>query len=254
MFYSPYEIAAKYPEIALGKVNTPNASVFWKAFLAGVEIAFAVMGAHMVTALLPDKGVAKLVAALLFPAGLAMVLVCGAELFTGNCMMPMAVLEKKITVPQMLRNWALVYAGNFAGSVLIAGLSVAARSSDAAFLDAAIHAAEAKAALSVSEAFLRALLCNTIVCGAIWMSYSTDSGIGKIAAMYFPVMLFVLCGLEHCVTNMYYFPAAFFANGFKTISLSKFLLGNLLPVTVGNILGGAVIFSGPLWLGLFRKH
>ncbi len=247
---SPDQVAFKYPDIAAHKAETPAFQLFVKGMMAGAFVAGAVFAAHMVSVLVPDAGVAKLIAALLFPGGLAMVVFCGAELFTSNCLMPLGVFSGRVTLTKMLRNWAFVYFGNFAGALCVAGLTVAARQADPAFVSVAVHAAEAKAALTFGETLARGVLCNIFVCSAMWMTFSTDSTAGKIIAMYFPVMFFVLCGTEHCVANMYYFSSAMFLGGSEMLTLPKFLLENLIPATLGNILGGSVLISGALWVAL----
>lgn len=252
MFFSPEQIVKRYPQIAAHKARSTPAATFARATLAGIFIALAVFGAHVVGTLFEHAGTAKLVASLLFPCGLAMVLLIGCELFTGNNMLVIALGRGRLSVRDVAQNWLLVYFGNLAGSLCIAALVAYVRQADAAFIEVAIHTAEAKAALTVPEAFVRAVLCNILVCGAVWMSYSTESAAGKIAAMYFPVVLFVLCGTEHCVTNMMYFPVALWLGGAPSLSWSGFLLNNLLPVTLGNILGGALVVGGLLTLS-FRE-
>lgn len=253
MFYSPGKIAERYPKMAQGKCTAGASATFVKGILAGAFVALATLGAHTISVLIADAGIAKICASLLFPAGLAMVLLAGGELFTGNCMIVLGVFHGEVKPSALLKNWALVYFGNFVGAIIIAALTVLARSNDTALLSVAISAAEAKAALPWGEAFFRAILCNILVCAGVWMSYSSDDSSAKLLAMYSPVVLFVLCGTEHCVANMYYFTTAFFAGGSPAITLSGFLLGNLVPVTLGNIIGGSVLFSGALWFALFNK-
>lgn len=249
---TPDQVAERYPEIAARKAETPAKVTLARAVLAGMFIGMAVMGAHAVGALLGTQGAGKIVVALLFPCGLAMVLIAGGELFTGNCLMVLGVLGKRVSIPRMLKNWGLVYLGNFAGSLLIAALGAYLHREDAAFIAAAAFSAEAKAALPWGEALVSGVLCNFLVCAAVWMSYAAESVPGKIIAMYFPVMLFVLCGLEHCVTNMLYFPVALFLGGAESVTWGGFLFGNLLPVTLGNVIGGAVALGGLLWGSMVR--
>lgn len=253
MFYSPAQLAERYPGMAKYKVAVPFPALLARGILAGALVALASFGAHVVSTLIADQHIAKLVGALLFPSGLAMILLVGGELFTGTSMMVLGVYSKTITVPSMLKNWGIVYLGNFIGAFIIAALTTYMRRADPAFLSVAIAAAEAKAALPWGDAVLRGVICNILVCAAVWMSYTSENAPGKLMAMYAPVMLFVLCGTEHCVTNMYYFPAAFFAGGAPTLTIPGFLLNNLLPVTLGNIIGGGFLFSTGLWFALFPK-
>ncbi len=253
MTLKPTEIAAHYSEIAIKKAKTPPLPLFFRGVMAGAFIAVACFGAQCVAMLIPDKGAASLIASLLFPGGLGMVLVCGAELFTGNCLMPLAVFEKRLTFRSVLICWTVVYLGNMAGAVMISALAVAGRGGDAIFLETARHYAVYKASIPMLEAFLRALLCNIIVCAAIWMSYATDSIPGKFIAIFFPVMYFVLLGTEHCVANMYYLSAGLFAGALPEVSGLFGLIGNLIPVTLGNILGGGLLIGGALWFSLFDR-
>lgn len=253
MYYAPGKIAEKYPDIVKAKAEKSFSALLCLSILGGAFIGLATFAAHIIATLLPDAGVAKLVSSLLFPTGLAMILIAGGELFTGNCMMPICLHGRHITVGKLLQNWAVVYFGNFIGALLVAWLSTLARADDAAFRAVAVAAATGKISISFGQVFVRGILCNIFVCAAVWMSYSTDSTPGKLAVTYFPVALFVLCGTEHCVANMYYFTAAFFAGGLETISIPQFLLGSLLPSTLGNIVGGSLLYGGLLWGGLFRK-
>lgn len=252
MALTPAQIARRYPDICLGKTSKSLAVTLSLSILGGMFIGLAAFAANMISAMIADAGLAKLVSALLFPAGLGMILIAGGELFTGNCMLPLGVYTKKITLVQLLRNWGIVFAGNFIGALLIAALSVYSRRQDAAFLAATLAVAEGKASLSFGEVFVRGILCNILVCTAVWMSYAAGSTGGKLLGMYFPVVLFVLCGTEHCVANMYYFPAAFLA-GASQVTWPGFLLGSLVPATLGNIVGGGVLLCGLLWLSLFDK-
>lgn len=250
MAYSPAEIAARYAGIAQAKSGKPWPVLLALSVLGGAYVALAAVAAHMVATLLPSPGTAKLVAALLFPTGLAMILVGGGELFTGNCMMVLGVGQKACSMRRMLACWAVVYIGNALGATLVGGLSVLARASDEAFLQTARDAAVAKASLSFGEGFWRGVVCNIFVCAAVWMSYATDHPGEKIICMYLPVALFVLCGAEHCVANAFYFSAAFFA-GSGGATFWEGVARNTLAVTLGNI-GGGVLLSGLLWLALFR--
>jgi formate/nitrite transporter len=221
------------------------------SILAGVYIALAAVGAAAAQVSISSASVAKLIGACVFPAGLAMIVLGGGELFTGNCLLLQPLLAKRIGLKGLFYNLSLVYVGNFIGSVLIALLVAFGHSLslfDGALAQSTIATAQAKLALSFSDAFLRGILCNILVCAAVWMSLGAKSSGGKLLALYLPVMLFVLCGFEHCVANMYSVPAAIFASAAYGIaarlSWGAFLLNNLLPVTLGNIVGG-------MGLGLF---
>lgn len=248
MNYSPSEIAANYHDTTVHKAKMPVQVLFFRAVFAGVLIALAAFGANSAYALFDSQPASKLIAALLFPSGLAMILLCGGELFTSSCLMPLAAGKNGVSFPAILRCWAVIFLGNFLGTAIVALITIAARSTDSAFIAATLHTAEAKYTLSWSSAFFRGVLCNVLVCTAVWMSYGTSNAAGKMIALYFPIMLFVLTGTEHSVTNMYYFTAAFAAGPAGNLTFSGFLLNHLLPVTLGNLVGGSILFGGLVWL------
>lgn len=213
--------------------------------LAGVFIAFAGVAASIGGAL-----GGKLASAAIFPIGLTMVLLAGSELFTGNCLFLMPLLRRNITAGHMLRNWVAVYLGNLLGSVAVAFLVVQCGALDG-IAEAAV-AAVTKAALPFGVALLRGVLCNFLVCLAVWMAFCAQSAGGKVVSLFGPIFLFVLCGFEHSVANMYYIPAGIFlAENGEVTWLS--LWQNLLPVTLGNMVGGCGL-GGILYLLYGRKN
>ena len=193
---------------------------------------------------------ARLINGMLFPFGLIMVVFTGAELFTGNCLLLMPLLRGAVTGGRVLRNWLLVYAGNFFGSLLIAFLAAQCGVLDG-IADAVVGTAVTKAALPTAVAFLRGVLCNFLVCLAVWMAFCARSAGGKMVSLFGPIFLFVLCGFEHSVANMYYIPAGIFLAGNGELSWLD-LLRNLLPVTLGNLVGGCAL-GGILYLLYARK-
>ena len=214
--------------------------------LAGVFIAFAGVAASIGGAL-----GGKLASATIFPIGLTMVLLAGSELFTGNCLFLMPLLRRNITAGHMLRNWVAVYLGNLLGSVAVAFLVVQCGALDG-IAEAAVAAAVTKAALPFGVALLRGVLCNFLVCLAVWMAFCAQSAGGKVVSLFGPIFLFVLCGFEHSVANMYYIPAGIFlAEKGEVTWLS--LWRNLLPVTLGNMVGGCGL-GGILYLLYGRKN
>ena len=178
-----------------------------------------------------------------------MVLLAGSELFTGNCLILIPVLSRRVAPAAMARNLVVVYLGNFLGGLLAAAGVVYSHTLDlfgGKLAAGAIATAAAKCSLSPGDAFLRGVLCNLLVCLAVWMAASAKEPAGKVAALFFPIFLFVLCGFEHCVANMYYIPAGLMAQGLPeyaagavpALTLGNFVVKNLLPVTLGNLLGG----------------
>ena len=234
---TPAQVAENYLGTGKTKVSLSFGRMLALAILAGIYIALAGVGASCAAVTVESASLAKLVSGCLFPAGLTMVLLAGSELFTGNCLLVMPLAQKTITPAQMLRSWVVVYLGNFIGAMAVAWIGV-------------VSTAAAKCNLSFTDALLRGILCNLLVCLAVWISFAAKSVGGKIAGLYLPILLFVLCGYEHCVANMYYIPAGIFAladpayaealAGLNTASVTwAGLAANLIPVTLGNILGGA---------------
>ena len=219
-------------EIFVKKAEFSIARQFLLGFLAGVYIAFGAQAANVAGASVSQAQ--SLIAGLIFPAGLIFVVIAGAELFTGNCLMITALLKKKISLSQLLRSWIVVYAGNLAGGIFIAWLISGQLS--VPLREYTMKIALNKSSLSFSDAFIRGILCNWLVCLAVFMSFKASDTAGKILVLFFPVWLFVASGFEHSVANMYYIPAGIFAHA--NIGWDA-LLRNLIPVTLGNIVGGA---------------
>ena len=235
---SPKDIARTYIDTGAAKAALPLPRMLLLAVLAGAYIALAGTAASIGTAL-----AGRLAGACIFPAGLAMVIIAGSELFTGNNLMIISLLEKRITLAQLLRAWAVVYLGNLAGGVLVAALAVGGGTLDG-IAEAVLSTAVNKVTLSFGAAVMRGILCNVLVCAAVWMAMAATSAGGKILCLYMPVMAFVLCGFEHCIANMFYIPAGLFmalrqGTAQEGLTWGAFVLKNLLPVTIGNILGGA---------------
>ncbi|MCH5162476.1 MAG: formate/nitrite transporter family protein [Clostridiales bacterium] len=238
--FSPAEISKNYVTVAKTKTTTVWYKLLVLAVLAGAFIAFG--GMVSTAASVGYSGAqASLIKGAVFPLGLMLVVVCGAELFTGNSLLVAPLINRDISVKGLLKNWGLVYVGNLVGGVLIAVLVVYSHAIDPAVIAAA---ANGKAALSFGDALLRGILCNMLVCLAVWATMATKSTVGKIVALYLPVFAFVACGLEHSVADMYYLSAGLMAGGYDA-AFPSLTLGNsvlcLLAATIGNIIGGALI-------------
>ena len=250
---TPAQVAESYLGTGKTKVSLSFGRMLALAILAGIYIALAGVGASCAAVTVESASLAKLVSGCLFPAGLTMVLLAGSELFTGNCLLVMPLAQKTITPAQMLRSWVVVYLGNFIGAMAVAWIASASHTFTLFgdwFAISVVSTAAAKCSLSFTDALLRGILCNLLVCLAVWISFAAKSVGGKIAGLYLPILLFVLCGYEHCVANMYYIPAGIFAladpayaealAGLNAASVTwAGLAANLIPVTLGNILGGA---------------
>lgn len=236
----PNEIAEVMVKVGISKAKLSTRSTIWLGILAGIFISFGGLGNILITQTLGgiDTGLARFSGAIVFPVGLMLVVMCGAELFTGNNLMTLAVMEKKITMKQMFRNWGLVYVANFIGSIFLVLLVYYSGTISGDAATKAISVAEAKVNLTITEAFLRAILCNIIVVLAVWMAAGAQDVAAKIFACWFPIMLFVLCGFEHSVANMFAIPMGMMLGAQVTIGG---LITNLIFVTLGNIVGGGII-------------
>lgn len=245
---TPLEIAQKYCAVGEGKAALPTAKLFVLGIFAGIFIALGAFGSSIASC---GAG-GRLAGACVFPVGLTMVVVTGAELFTGNCLLIIPVLAGKMKVSALVKNWFFSYTGNFVGSLIVALLVCLSRScvlSGLTLPENIASAALSKVNLSFTNAFIRGALCNIMVCAAVWMSFASDDLAGKIPALFLPIALFVLCGFEHSVANMYFIPAGIFVRalfGIPTagLSWSAFIVKNLVPVTLGNIVGGAFFVGG----------
>ena len=241
----------KYSEGGNTKTNMSISKMFVLAFMAGVFISFAGSAATIAASTVENASLAKLLNALIFPAGLAMVVLNGSELFTGNNLMVISVLDKRISFLSMLKNWIVVYIGNLVGSMFISWMFILGHEYSIfgnAVAESVINTAVVKTNLSFEDAFVKAILCNILVCAAVMMAMMADNAAGKIAALYFPIMVFVVCSFEHSVANMGYISGGLFAKmkygnfGMDVSGLTwySFFIKNLFPVTLGNIVGGCL--------------
>jgi formate/nitrite transporter len=256
-------------KIGVGKTTSPWLSVLVLGILAGAYIGFGGMLATTVSfdmAGYLGVGFTKFMSGAVFSLGLMLVIIAGAELFTGNNLMISSAIAREITFGRMLQRWGLVYAANFIGSILIALLFVFSglwRLSDGALGAAAVKIAYGKVNLPFIQALLRGIGCNWLVCLAVWMALAARQTVGKIFAIFFPIMGFVALGFEHSVANMYFIPTGIFLRTFGgvgapagvphgSLSWLTFLWKNLLPVTIGNIIGGAVFVGMSYWSAYLR--
>ena len=250
-FLTPGEVANTTINIGIKKAGLQVSDCIWLGILAGIFIGLGGLGNIVVTQTLGgiDVGLARLAGAGVFPVGLMLVVVCGAELFTGNNLMTLAFMNKKINIYGLIKNWSLVYVANFIGSVI---LVLAVFYSDTITGDAAnkaIAIAESKAVLTIWQMVIRGILCNVIVVLAVWMATASQDIVSKIFACWFPIMLFVLCGFEHSVANMFFIPMGMMLGA--NISILQ-LISNLIFVTLGNLLGGA-IFVPFMYYNIYLK-
>jgi len=267
----PAEMATRAEYVGVRKAEAPAWTMFTLAVMAGAFIALGAVFATNTAAgssALPF-GLAKLLTGLVFCLGLILVVVGGAELFTGNNLIVMAWASGKVTGRALLRNWVIVYAGNFVGSfgtALLVFWSKQYTFGGGAVGETALKIAAGKADLEFFQALALGVLCNTLVCLAVWLTFSARSTIDKIASIIFPITAFVAAGFEHSVANMYFVPygllikaldAAFVAEkglDLANLTWGNFLVNNLLPVTIGNILGGGLLVAAIYWSVFLRNR
>lgn len=235
--YKPAEIAVLIETAGVAKAALPLHRMATLALLAGSFIGFgAAFWCMAMVGVDPGFGPQRVLGGVVFALGLILVVVGGAELFTGNALMVMAAVDRRITLAALLRNWGIVYAGNLVGAVGLALAFGLAGLLDGPMGLVAAKAATSKAALPPVEAFVRGALCNALVCLAVWLSFAARTATDKILGVLWPVAGFVALGLEHSVANMFLFPAGLWAGSEAGMAG---VLGNLFWVTLGNILGGA---------------
>ena len=266
---APKEVAERYVAVGRAKAALPVGRMLVLGLLAGAFIACAAVGANTALSTVDNPSLGKLAAACVFPGGLAMVLLAGSELFTGNCLLVIPLLQREIGWGGLLRNWLFVYIGNLLGSLLIVGLAAGGSQwglFSGQLAVTTMKVAAGKVALSFPAAFCLGVGCNFLVCIAVWISFAADSVGGKLAGLFFPIMLFVLSGFEHSVANMYYIPAGIVAAAdpvwaaqaakagvdLSSLTWSAFFCRNLLPVTLGNIVGGSLLVGCAYWYCFLR--
>jgi formate/nitrite transporter len=243
--FAPQEIAQRVQLIGVKKARLPLLSQLILSVLGG---AFIGMGALVYVLIHSDAGLGfaarQVGAALSFCLGMLLVVIAGAELFTGNNLIVMARAQGSIGSGEVVRNWVIVFAGNLvgtAGLALLVWLSGHPGMNDGAIGRDYVHIAEAKAALPFMVALWRGILCNALVCLAIWMSYAGRSVIDKAVAIIFPIAAFVAAGFEHCIANLYYFAMAMLLAPQTSVPLLGGMLRNIVAVVIGNVIGGSVL-------------
>jgi len=281
----PQEMATRAEYLGARKAEMPFAKMFMLSVLAGAFISLGAVfattvgagsmvvsevdGSSVLSAVWP-YGVTRLLSGFVFSLGLILVLIGGAELFTGNNLIVMAWASGKVTTRALLRNWGIVYLGNFVGALGTAVLMFFTRQytfgANVVGI-AALKMAVAKCELTFLQAIALGILCNTLVCLAVWLAFSARSTVDKIAAIIFPITAFVAAGFEHSIANMYFIPYALLIKAFDRnfidlvrnkipdldrLTWQAFWLGNLLPVTIGNVIGGAVLVAAVYWAIFLR--
>ena len=263
-FFSPPEMVEQYALAGVGKCKKSTLSLLLLGVLAGLFIAMGCAVTSTAAFGVKNVGLARTISGLLFPLGLCMVIVTGSELFTGNNLLIISLLEKKCTFFGVLRNWGLAYLGNFVGAAfLAAGCAYCGQLNydGGALAVYTIKLAVNKCSMGFFNAFGMGVFCNLLVCTAVLMAMSARETAGRLMGAFIPICCFITCGFEHCVANMFYISAGMMAAGIpeyaglaqnaglnlSALTVGNFLLGNLLPVTLGNLLGGCGL-GAVMWL------
>lgn len=254
-YFTAGEVVADYVELGRKKASYPIWKMILLAILSGAFVAVTATACMTLSSVLKDPGQQRLVSGLLFPFALCIVLTLGTELFTSGNLLTFGLLAGKISPMAMLKSWLFVYIGNFIGSFAVAWVNLSIGQfgfGDGALALYTLKTAVGKCGYSFGPAVLMGIMCNLMVCGGVLMACAGKSLSGRLLACYMPIALFVICGFEHSVANMYYIPAGLlvksvpeYANmamqagiSLDSLTWGSFLGNNLLPVTIGNILGG----------------
>lgn len=255
--YSPTDIAHKVETLGVKKARTDTITLLALSVLAG---AFVSLGATFfivtTTGLTLGFGITRMLGGISFCLGLLLIVIGGAELFTGNNLIAMAWVSRRIRFSEVLRNWIIVYAGNVLGSLVTMALVVlsdTAAMSNGAVGETAINLARYKAGLPVIEIFARGILCNALVCLAVWLVMGGRSVTDKILALILPVTAFVAMGFEHCIANWFFLPYGIALAGLGAIPLVS-VAQNIVASTLGNIVGGTLLVAGVYWIAYLRSE
>ncbi len=248
------EITDEIIETGVLKAKRRRTKTFILAILAG---AFIALGAHssLLVRIGVGLGLAKFLAGIVFSTGLIMITMTGAELFTGNVLMTLSFLEKKISAAKLLKNWLVVYFGNLTGALIVVLLAFSSANQPEDYLNLAYLTAQGKISLTPLKCFISGILCNWLVCMAVYMAQYSKDTIGKVFGIVFPITIFIIAGYEHCVANMFFIPCGMlserllggvFENAGTSISTVAFIK-NMIPTTLGNIAGAFIFVTLPLW-------
>lgn len=266
--FTAAETAANYANAGASKAKLPISKMMVLGVLAGFLIGFPSCVTNMATYALDNNSTVRMVSGLLFAFGLGMVVISGAELFTGNTLITISVLEKKATLAGMLRNWLFVYIGNFVGSMVLSFICAQfgwLSAGSNALAAASMRIAVGKMTMPFQNAFFMGVLCNILVTIGVLLSLSGKDGISRFIGAWAPVMFFVTCGFNHSIADMTYCMLGLFAKNVpayleaaqaagvavEDLTWGNYLLGNLIPVTLGNIVGGVAV-GFTFWFSFLR--
>ncbi|MGO5116389.1 formate/nitrite transporter family protein [Candidatus Avoscillospira sp. LCP25S3_F1] len=267
--FTAAETTANYANAGVAKSKLPISKMLWMGILAGFLIGFPSCVTNIATYALDNNSTIRMTSGLLFAFGLGTIILSGAELFTGNTLITISVLEKKVKVQDMLRNWLFVYIGNFIGSMLLSAICAYFGWLSAGSNALAVYSmklATGKMTMPFQNAFFMGVLCNILVTLGVMFSLSGKDGISRFIGAWVPVMFFVTCGFNHSIADMTYCMLGLFAKNvpayvesanaagiaLDSLTWGNYITGNLIPVTLGNIVGG-VLIGCTMWFAHLRK-
>lgn len=256
-FLNTTEVAEAVVQMAVKKTKTKSSKIFVLGIMAGIFIGLAFIAYITVTQTLGanvDPGLSKLLGAAVFPVGIILVIFAGGSLFTGNNLAFIAFITGDSSLKDVIRNWVVVWAGNFVGSVFIAWVAIVAGVfKSVPMANKVVAIAEGKVSLEFAEAVASGFLCNIIVALAVWMTFAATDATGKLWLCWFPIMMFALSGFQHVVANMFVITAGWMVSP-QTISISDMFMNNYIPVTIGNVLSGGIFIPiAYYWLYLKKQ-
>ena len=234
---------SNYLKIAEGKINNKFFKTLLLAILSGMFLSFAAIGSTIASTFIENYSVSKFMAAIVFPMGLILIILLKTELFTGNSLLIIPLLERNINFKQLIKNLLIVYIGNIIGSLIIA-LLIAKTPLVNKIGDAFINIMNLKISFDFMTALVLGILCNFLVCMAVYLGTIVNTVVEKVIVIFIPIFLFIILSLEHSVANMFYLSIGYILD--NTANLSTILLNNLLPVTIGNVIGG-MVFGAIIW-------
>ncbi len=267
-YNSPAEVVEMNIKAGIDKANQPLLKMILLGIMSGAFVALGGAASSTAVHSIPNVGIDRLIIGLIFPVGLMLIIFMGGELFTGNCLLLMGVLDKRVSVKAFIRNLAVVYLSNLVGALLVDALicfSGNLNYTDGLLGAYAIKVAVSKVATTPLRGIASGILCNILVCAAVVLATSSRDIVGKIWAIFFPIMVFVVSGFEHCIANMFFIPIgmmaslnpAYVAKAQEAYGLTMEQidgltvwnsLGNFIPVTIGNVIGGMLFVALPLFL------
>ncbi len=258
MYLTPKEISEAQAKTSTTKAFKSFDRTFLLGILGGIFISLGALGSIVMYAYVNDVGIGKFLGGAVFSIALLFVVISGGEFFTGNNLITLGLFNKQFGIGKIAKNWIAVFIGNFIGALgmvaIIYGTGLLQHGSENVLSktgEVSVHLAEMKTRLTFIEALTRGILCNLLVAGAVWMQTAATEVSGKVWTIFFPIVAFIVSGFEHVVANMFYIPTGMAVGA--SVSTGSFLIDNILPVALGNIISGGLMIPGLYYLVYLRK-